>query len=76
MKLDFTRAIINAIHEGSLVDAPTKTDPIFGFEVVTQVDEVPSQVLWPENTWADKAAYAMMATKLKGLFEDNYAQYQ
>jgi phosphoenolpyruvate carboxykinase (ATP) len=76
MKLSFTRAIINAIHEGRLIEAPTKIDPIFGFEVVTEVDDVPSQVLWPESTWADKGAYARAAAKLKGLFEDNYAQYR
>ena len=26
--------------------------------------------------WADKGAYARAAAKLKGLFEDNYAQYR
>ena len=36
MHLPHTRAIIDAIHEGSLADAPTKTDPIFGLAVPTQ----------------------------------------
>ena len=75
MKLNFTRSIINAIHQGALDEAPTRTDPIFGFEVVTAAGDVPSNVLWPESTWDDKQAYRAAAQKLKGLFEENYARY-
>ncbi len=32
-------------------------DPVFGFDVVTECPGVPAEILWPRNTWADKAAY-------------------
>jgi len=49
MRLDLTRAIINAIHSGELASAPTRRDPVFGFEVVTECPSVPADVLWPET---------------------------
>jgi len=75
MKLSVTRAIINAIHNGSLSTAATRTDPVFGFEVVTECADVADDVLWPENTWQDAAAYGQAAEKLKGLFEANFAKF-
>src|SRR5581483_11136368 len=56
IKLKFTRAIIDAIHAGTLASAPTQPDPIFGFEVVTAVPHVPAGILIPEQSWADKEA--------------------
>jgi phosphoenolpyruvate carboxykinase (ATP) len=76
MKLAITRAIIDAIHSGELAKAPTKTDPTFGFEVLTACPNVPDEILWPRNTWADKAAYDATAKKLAGLFRDNFKQYE
>jgi phosphoenolpyruvate carboxykinase (ATP) len=75
MKLSLTRAIIDAIHSGDLQTAPTVTDPIFGFEVVTRCPGVPHEVLVPRNTWTDKAAYDATATKLAGLFRENFQKY-
>ena len=75
MKLSLTRAIIDAIHKGTLADAPTRTDPVFGFEVVAECPGVPADVLWPENTWDDKAAFRAAAENLKGLFEANYTKF-
>lgn len=75
MKLSVTRAIINAIHNGSLSTTATRTDPVFGFEVVTECEGVDDDVLWPENTWQDGTAYRLAAEKLKGLFEANYARF-
>jgi phosphoenolpyruvate carboxykinase (ATP) len=75
IKLPYTRAIVDAIHEGTLSDAPTVTDPVFGFEVVTQVPDVPSDILIPRDTWDDPAAYDEMAAKLAGLFNENFKEY-
>ena len=52
IKLRYTRAIIDAIHNGTLLAAPTVEDPIFGFAVPTACAEVPSEILVPRNTWA------------------------
>ena len=43
---------------------PTRTDPIFGFEVPTAIAGVDSGLLDPRSTWADKDAYDASAKDL------------
>jgi phosphoenolpyruvate carboxykinase (ATP) len=76
IKLAYTRAIVNAIHSGALANAKTKKDPVFGFEVISECPGVPSEILDPRNTWADKAAYDAAAKKLAGLFHQNFKTYE
>jgi len=75
MKLRYTRAIIDAIHNGSLANAPTETDPVFGLEVPTLCEGVPSEILIPRNTWSDKVAYDRQANKVGALFRKNFEKY-
>ncbi len=75
MSIKLTRAIIDAIHDGSLLKTPTKTDPVFGFQVPTKCAGVPSKSLTPRNTWQDKAAFDATAAKLAHLFIDNFKKY-
>ena len=75
MKLPYTRAIVDAIHSGELRDAPTTTDPLFGFEIPTRCTNVPDDLLQPRNTWADKAKFDATAKKLGALFIENFAKY-
>src|SRR5689334_19368138 len=76
MKLKFTRAIIDAIHSGALQNVPTVEDSVFGVQVPTTCPEVPTEVLVPRNTWADKAAYDAQAKKVATLFRDNFKKYE
>jgi phosphoenolpyruvate carboxykinase (ATP) len=76
VKLRYSRAILDAIHSGALADAPTTTDPVFGFEVVTECPNVPSEILVPRNTWSDKDAYDQTARKLARLFAENFKNYE
>ncbi|MBP6629545.1 MAG: phosphoenolpyruvate carboxykinase (ATP) [Kofleriaceae bacterium] len=76
MKLKYTRAIVDAIHSGALDQVATVEDPIFGLAVPTSCPEVPTEILVPRNTWADKAAYDAQAKKVAGLFRDNFKKYE
>jgi phosphoenolpyruvate carboxykinase (ATP) len=76
IKLAHTRAILDAIHGGALAGAATGRDPVFGFAVVTACPGVPSEILWPRDTWADKTAYDEAAKKLARLFIGNFKQYE
>ncbi|MEO0560124.1 MAG: phosphoenolpyruvate carboxykinase (ATP), partial [Bacteroidota bacterium] len=76
MSLKHTRAIIDAIHDGSLAQSPTTQDPIFGIAIPTECAGVPNDILIPRNTWADKDAYDRQATKLAKLFVDNFEQFR
>src|SRR5262245_20310996 len=75
ISLKNTRAIVDAIHDGSLAKAKTERDPVFGFDVVTECPNGPSEILVPRNAWADKAAYDATAKKLAGLFNKNFEAY-
>lgn len=75
IKLKYSRAIIDAINNGELKNAPTQTDPVFGFEIVTKCPNVPDEILLPRNAWADKAAYDKQAKKLAQMFNDNFVQF-
>src|ERR1700758_3239163 len=75
ISLKNTRAIIDAIHDGSLAKAKTVRDPVFGFEIVAECPHVPSEILIPRNAWANKAAYEATAKKLAALFNKNFETY-
>ncbi len=72
MSLKHTRAILDAIHDGSLQSAPTVTDENFGLVVPTKCANVPDDLLVAKNTWADKAAYDAKAKHLASLFNKNF----
>ena len=76
MKIKYTRAMLNAALEGKLDDVDTVEDPIFGLHIPTQVEGVPSDVLIPRNTWANKDEYDKTAKKLAQMFIDNFKQFE
>jgi phosphoenolpyruvate carboxykinase (ATP) len=75
MSLRYTRAIIDAIHDGSLDGIECVTDPLFGLAVPKSCPNVPAEILTPKSTWADKARYEETARKLAGLFHKNFEKY-
>jgi len=76
MKLKYTRAIIDAIHSGALAEIATVEDPVFGLQVPTSCPDVPTEILIPRNTWADKAAYDDKAKRVASLFRENFKKYE
>lgn len=75
IKLAYTRRIIDAIHSGSLLNASYKKTEVFGLEIPTEIEGVPSEILDPVNTWTDKNAYKDTQLKLAGLFKNNFAVF-
>ncbi|MDD3587468.1 MAG: phosphoenolpyruvate carboxykinase (ATP) [Thermoguttaceae bacterium] len=75
LSIKHTRAIIDGIHSGSLAKSPCKVDPIFGLNVPTSCPGVPSEVLWPENSWSNPNDYRRTALKLAGLFQKNFSRF-
>ena len=76
IKLKYSRAIIDAINSGELSKAETKTDPRFGFEIVTSCTGVPSEILDPRNVWQDKGEYDAQAEKLANMFVENFKKFE
>jgi phosphoenolpyruvate carboxykinase (ATP) len=75
MKLKYTRAMITAALTGELDDVAYEKHAIFGLDMPKTCPNVPEIVLYPENTWSDKAAYVRTANKLAQRFIDNFEKY-
>ncbi len=75
IKLEYTRAIVNAALAGELDKVKTQTDSIFGLAVPTEIKGVPAKVLNPRLTWPDPRAYDAQAKKLAGMFRENFAKF-
>ena len=70
-----TRAIIDAILDGSIEKAVTKIVPIFNFEVPTVLHDVDASILDPRNTYANASEWDIKASDLASLFIKNFVQY-
>ena len=75
MSLGYTRAMINAILDGTLADEYYQQEPHFGLHIPTACRGVPNELLNPRNTWADKTGYDKTAQDLVGRFVANFEKY-
>ena len=71
-----TRGIIDAILNGDINNAPTKTIPYFNFEVPTELTGVDTGILDPRDTYADAAQWEEKAKDLAARFIKNFAKYE
>lgn len=75
MKLAYTRAMISAALKGDLDEVEYQEHHIFGLAMPLTCPNVPSEVLNPRNTWANKYAYDQKASDLARAFVSNFKQY-
>ena len=71
-----TRGIIDAILNGDIEKANTKTIPYFNFEVPTELPGVDTGILDPRDTYADASEWETKAKDLAGRFVKNFAKYE
>ena len=71
-----TRGIIDAILNGDIKNAPTKTIPYFNFEVPTELTGVDTGILDPRDTYADASEWEEKAKDLAARFIKNFAKYE
>ena len=71
-----TRGMIDAILNGSVLDAPTKMIPYFNFEVPTELEGVDSGILDPRDTYADPKEWEEKAKDLAERFNKNFKKYE
>jgi phosphoenolpyruvate carboxykinase (ATP) len=64
IKLEFTRKMVDAAISGKLDNVEFKEDKLFHVNIPVECQGVPSEILFPENTWEDKKAYKQKAQKL------------
>jgi phosphoenolpyruvate carboxykinase (ATP) len=70
-----TRAIIDAILDGSIDETETSSLPIFNLAIPASLPGVNSQILDPRNSYAQVAEWQTKAENLAKLFIDNFDQY-
>ena len=70
-----TRGIIDAILSGAINTAPTKTIPVFNFEVPTELPGVDSHILDPRDTYANVSDWETKAADLAARFTKNFVKY-
>ena len=71
-----TRGIIDAILDGSIDKAPTKTIPYFNFEVPTELKGVDTGILDPRDTYKCACEWEEKAKDLAGRFIKNFKKYE
>lgn len=72
MDINLTRAMVRAALNGSLKDVAIQEDPVFKVGIPKACPGVPSEVLNPENTWANKAAFQEASQKLAAKFAAHF----
>ena len=70
-----TRGIIDAILDGSILKAETKTIPMFNLTVPTSLPGVNPAILDPRDTYANVAEWQRKAEDLAGRFVKNFVKY-
>ena len=70
-----TRGIIDAILDGSILKADTKTIPYFNLEVPTALPGVDSGILDPRDTYQNVGDWDAKAKDLAGRFVKNFVKY-
>jgi len=75
MKLAYTRAMITAALNGELDNVEYETHPIFRLQMPKSCSNVPSDVLNPRKTWADKDTYDNKTNELAEEFNRNFQKY-
>jgi phosphoenolpyruvate carboxykinase (ATP) len=75
ISLKDTRAIIDAILDGSIEKVKTKTIPVFNFEVPTHLHDVNSSLLDPRETYENANDWTTKAEDLAAKFIANFVKY-
>ncbi len=76
ISIGYTRALLNAALDGVLLKSKFVKDPVFGFEVPTTCDGVPSNILDPSNSWPSKGEYENKYKQLASRFIENFKKYE
>ncbi len=75
MPIKLTRAIIDAILDGSIEKTENDLSPLFRLRIPKTLPSVDAAVLNPKNTWKDPHFYDETLKKLALLFQENFKRF-
>jgi phosphoenolpyruvate carboxykinase (ATP) len=76
IKIDYSRALIKNVLNGTLDQGELEKDPLFGFMIPKACKGVPSEILNPRRSTFDKGGYEERAKKLAAEFKENFKQFE
>ena len=75
ISLQVTRKIIYAILDGTIKNANFETDPYFGVDVPTSLDDLGPETLLSAKAWSDLEEYKSVAEQLVNKFQENFKEF-
>ena len=75
ISLQVTRKIIYAILDGTIKNANFETDPYFGVDVPTSLDDLGPETLISSKAWSDLEEYKSVAEQLVKKFQENFKEF-
>lgn len=75
INLAYTRAMISAALSGQLEMVPYRAHQVFGVFIPESCPGVPTAILNPRDTWANKQDYDFIAGRLADKFRENFKPY-
>ena len=75
ISLPITRKIIYAILDGTINDTDFETDPYFGVEIPTSLDDLGPETLLSSRAWSNEKEYKAVAEGLIKKFQDNFKKF-
>ena len=76
ISIGYTRTLLNAALNGALVKSKFVTDPVFGFQVPTNCEGVPANILDPSGSWPNKDEYMKKYRQLAMRFVENFKKFE
>jgi len=76
MELSHTRRMLHAVLANELDSVGFSPDPVFGLDIPKNINGIPSEILIPRVSWADKASYDEKARRVAAMFAENFEQFR
>jgi phosphoenolpyruvate carboxykinase (ATP) len=76
ISIHYTRTLLSAALDGSLLEVEYYKDPVFGFEVPKNCPGIPESVLYPAESWPSKKAYDDKYRQLAVRFIENFKKFK
>ena len=76
ISIKYTRSLLNAALDGSLLDVKYRKDSVFGFDVPLSCPDVPEGILNPADSWPSKKAHEDKYKSLASRFIENFKKFE
>jgi phosphoenolpyruvate carboxykinase (ATP) len=76
ISIKYTRSLLNAALDGSLLNVKYRKDTVFGFEVPLSCPDIPDGILNPADSWPSKKAHEEKYKSLATRFVENFKKFE